>query len=426
MLPGPDLNEWLALLEVRHPKAIDLGLDRCRIVWERMGQPQPARELFMVAGTNGKGSTVATLCALLEALGYRYGSYTSPHILRFNERVRISGIPVSDPELVDAFEQVEAARGDVSLSYFEFSTLAAFRILSGADLDFVVLEVGLGGRLDAVNLLDAHCAVITPIGLDHQEYLGDDLESIGYEKAGIMRPGRPVVIGEPEPPASILQRAASLDAPLKRLGKDFNVEPSNGGMRFCMNGTKLMLPEPNLAGPHQLGNAATAIAALLQLIPGAISEQVALANGMKQVRLSGRLERVAEHPAVWIDVGHNPMAARAIATALRQIMASEQLQNLRCVLGLLADKDARAVAEELDSLMTSWYCAGLSGPRGQSGEELAQRLRHVNQPAGLRVFDTVNEALQAALQDSAKEDGVLVFGSFLTAEEAFKTMREGL
>ena len=286
--------------------------------------------------------------------------------------------------------------------------------------------MGLGGRLDAVNLVDADCAVITPIGLDHQEYLGDDLDSIGYEKAGIMRPGRPVVIGEPEPPASILQRAASLGAPLKRLGKDFNAEPCAGGMRFSMDGMELRLPAPTLAGPHQFGNAATAIAALLRLIPGAVAKREALANGMEQVRLSGRLERVAERPAVWIDVGHNPMAARAIATALRQIMTGEQLQDVRCVLGLLADKDAGAVAEELDSLITSWYCAGLSGPRGQSGEELAKRLRHVNQPAGLRVFDTVNEALQAALQDSAKEDGVLVFGSFLTAEEAFKTMREGL
>jgi dihydrofolate synthase/folylpolyglutamate synthase len=426
MLRGPDLNDWLALLEVRHPKAIDLGLERCRIVWERMGQPQPARELFMVAGTNGKGSTIATLCAFLEALGLRYGSYTSPHILRFNERVRISGIPVSDAELVEAFEQVEAARRDVSLSYFEFSTLAAFRILSGADLDFAVLEVGLGGRLDAVNLVDAHCAVITPIGLDHQDYLGDDLESIGYEKAGIIRPGRPVISGESDPPASILQQAASLDAPLKRLGKDFTVEAVADGMRFCVDGKELRLPAPVLAGSHQLGNAATAIAALLQLIPDAIAEREALARGMKQVRLSGRLERVAERPAVWIDVGHNPMAARAVARAVRQIMEREQLRECRCVLGLLADKNAGAVAAELDTLVSSWYCAGLTGPRGQEGDELAKKLQEGGRQAEVLAFDSVHEALTAALRESRKDDGVLVFGSFLTAEEAFKTVRGDL
>ncbi len=372
----------------------------------------------MVAGTNGKGSTVATLCALLDAYGNYYGSYTSPHLLRYNERVRIGGEAVSDETLLGSFARVEAARGDVSLSYFEFGTLAAFDILARAGLDFAVMEIGLGGRLDAVNLLDADCAVITPIGLDHQLYLGDDLESIGHEKAGIIRPGKPVFSGEADPPDSIFDAARSQQAPLQRLGVDFSIEPENGQARFIKGSLEMKVPLPVLVGPHQLGNMATALAAFLELVPHAAGEPGAIAQGLRSVSLAGRFQRINRRPPVWIDVGHNPMAAQAVAVALGEAMVTGGITDCRCVLAMLADKDATAVVEALKPLVDSWYCAGLGSDRGQSGKELAIRVRQAGQELDIRVFEAVERALDAAVSDSAQDEAVLVFGSFLTAAEA--------
>jgi dihydrofolate synthase/folylpolyglutamate synthase len=415
-----NLSDWLELLERRHPKAIDLGLERCGAVWRQMGSPRPSSRIFMVAGTNGKGSTVATICALLDALGHSYGSYTSPHLARYNERVRLQGEPVPDETLLQAFERVEAARGDVSLSYFEFGTLAAISILSRASLDYSVMEVGLGGRLDAVNLLDAECAVITPIGLDHQDYLGDDLLSIGREKAGIIRPGRPVVCGEANPPASIIETALAHTAPLKRLGVDFSIKRLNGLARFNTGGLEMEVPLPVLDGPHQLNNMATALAALLELIPAAAADPEALVRGLCSVSLSGRFERALQQPAVWVDVGHNPMAARAVAVTVGATMKAEGIAQCRCVLAMLADKDAPAVVEELRSAVTGWYCAGLEGDRGQTGPALARRVEQVDEALEIHVFKGVTQALDAAISDSRPGDGVLVFGSFLTATEALQ------
>jgi len=374
----------------------------------------------MVAGTNGKGSTVATICSLLDALGQSYGSYTSPHLRAYNERVRLQGEPVPDETLLQAFEQVEAARGDVSLSYFEFGTLAAIYILSSAGLDYSVMEVGLGGRLDAVNLLDADCAVITPIGLDHQEYLGDDLLSIGGEKAGIIRPGRPVICGEADPPASIVETALAHTAPLKRLGVEFNISRLNGLARFSAGGLEMEVPLPVLDGPHQLNNMATAIAALLELIPGAAAAPDLLVHGLRSVSLSGRFERIFQQPAVWVDVGHNPMAARALAVTVGEAMKAEGIARCRCVLAMLIDKDAPAVADELRPAVSTWYCAGLEGDRGQTGAALAGRVDQVDGELEIHVFKHVSQALDAAISDSGPDDGVLVFGSFLTATEALQ------
>lgn len=382
-----------------------------------MGAPQPAGRVFVVAGTNGKGSTVATICGLLDGLGYRYGSYTTPHIHEYNERVQVGGRAVSDEELIEAFEKVEAVRGETSLSYFEFGTLAAIRILADRDLDFAVMEVGLGGRLDAVNLVDGDCAVITPIGLDHQEYLGDDIDSIGREKAGIMRAGRPVVCGDPDPPRSILDRAAELQAPLRLLGRDFSIEQENGRSRFRLNGTSLELPLPVLRGAHQLGNAATGLAAVLQLLPEAAAREKELAKGLSSVELRGRFDKVMENPDVWIDVGHNPLGAQVIADALRERGAGDG-RRIRCVLAMLRDKDAESVAATLTGVVSEWYCASLEGDRGQSGRQLAGRVSGAVQDDVVRVYERVEDALQAALEDSQADDGVLVFGSFHTADEA--------
>jgi dihydrofolate synthase/folylpolyglutamate synthase len=415
------LDEWLALLERRHHTAIDLGLDRCREVWLRMGSPLPAAKIIVVAGTNGKGSTVAPICSVLGSLGYSYGCYTTPHIHEYNERVQVNGRNATDDELIESFRQVEKHRGDTSLSYFEFGTLAAFALMAGRGLDFAVMEIGLGGRLDAVNLLDADCAVITPIGLDHQEYLGDTLNAIGREKAGILRPGKPLICGEANPPESVLGKAAELGAPVKRLGADSSAVPAGGKMKFTIGAETLDLPPPALSGPHQFGNTATALAALLELVPEALQQPGLLAAGLAAVDLHGRLERVAEAPDIWIDVGHNALGARAIALAL-QGWTSDNGGRLHCVLAMLADKDAEAVAGELGRIVDHWYCAGLSGDRGQTGRVLAQRLLEVTPRDSLDVFNTVPEALNAARSAADPEDGILVFGSFLTADEATEAL----
>jgi dihydrofolate synthase/folylpolyglutamate synthase len=416
------LNEWLGLLESRHPKTIDLGLERSREVWERMGSPRPAGQIFTVAGTNGKGSTVAYLCGMLRALGYSCGSYTSPHLFRFNERVQLNGSDASDRQLVDAFERVEAARGDISLSYFEFGTLAAILLMHEAGLDFAVMEVGLGGRLDAVNILDANCAVITNIGLDHQEYLGDDRESIGWEKAGIIRRNTPLVCGETDPPVSVMAEASRLQAPVLCLGHEFNAVEDQQSIRFTRGETVFLLPGPQMTGRHQVNNLATALTALLELAPDAVNKFDQLVRGLASVSLAGRFQRVSGQPRVYVDVGHNALAAEAILDALSKIKGQNAKFNCHCVIGMLADKDAAAIAQILEPVVSRWYCAGLGGERGQTGEELATRVRAGAVNAKVISCVDVDTALDAALgalgRESPSLDCVLVFGSFLTAAQA--------
>ena len=414
-MPHPTtLSAWLALLESRHPRTIDLGLERVAAVWERMDRPQPAAKLFTIAGTNGKGSTVAYINAMLMALGYRCGSYTSPHILRYNERVQIQGEMVSDQDLIQAFARVEAARGDISLSYFEFGTLAAFVLLSQAELDFAVLEVGLGGRLDAVNILDTDCAVITPIGLDHQEYLGTDLQTIGFEKAGIIRAGRPVICGEPNPPQSLMEFARHTGADPRRLGREFRVAAHAAAYDWQQDSHTLPLPRPSMAGMHQVNNMATAVAAVAAVVPGALDSPEKLYQGLKSVTVTGRLHPSADCPRVWLDVGHNPHAAQAVAAALREL----RLRPVSCVLGMLRDKDAPAVAAALNPCVQKWYCAGIGGDRGRSGADLAREVMQASRPGRTRNFPDVASALHAALEDSAPDENILVFGSFVTVAEA--------
>jgi len=408
------LPAWLALLEKRHPVAIDLGLDRVGAVWRRMGRPAPASKFFTVAGTNGKGSTAAYIGAMLMALGYRCGIYTSPHLFRYNERVQIQGQEASDQDLIGAFELVETARGEISLSYFEFGTLAAFVLLSRANLDYAVLEVGLGGRLDAVNILEADCAVITPIGLDHQEYLGRGLESIGHEKAGIIRAGRPVICGEANPPQSVLRHARQCGAPLQRLGCEFHIWPQAGAYIWRQGSRSLQLPRPSMPGSHQVNNMATAVAAIAAVVPGSLDKVELLGRGLQALRIAGRLQQSDVCPRVWLDVGHNPHAARAVAATLRDL----QLYPVHCVLGMLRDKDARAVATALDADVRTWYCAGLDGDRGRSGRQLAREVGTVSGPERSRDFPDVASALRAALDGSGSDKNILVFGSFITVAQA--------
>ena len=413
-----NLEAWLALLEERHPVDIELGLGRCGAVYQKMGSPRPAKKVFTVAGTNGKGSTVAYLAAMSGALGQRFGTYTSPHIFHFNERISIMGEPVTDGRLIQAFEQVESARGDISLTYFEFTTLAGLLILQQSELDCAILEVGLGGRMDTVNLVDTDCAIITPIGLDHQEFLGPDLASIAAEKAGIIRSGTPVVCSERNPPEPILDISTNLQAPLYRRGVDFDLVPDAGTepglLRFAMAGRAAHVSGPSMGGRHQLDNFASALAATVLLNSDCLEKNCEISAAIRNCSVPGRLERVNHSPEILMDVGHNGLAAEAVASYLQD----RGRKNTICVLAMLADKSAEEVALALGHVCGRWLCAGSPGSRGQSGEVLAGRILKSLPAARIRAFSLVGDALEEALSTANKDQTILVFGSFTTVSDA--------
>jgi dihydrofolate synthase/folylpolyglutamate synthase len=361
---------------------------------------------------------VAFLDGLLRAGGLSSGCFTSPHILAFNERIRIGGDVARDEAIIDAFERVEAARQDVSLTYFEFTTLAALLILHEAGLDAAILEVGLGGRLDAVNLVDADCAVITTIGIDHEEYLGSGRESIGREKAGIMRPGRPVVLGEADPPASLLDEAGRIGATPIRAGRDFRVSHDAAGCQLAIGSRQLRLGNPPLGGRHQVSNLATAVVALAQLQPQMLEDTSALEEGIQGVRLAGRLQHWPGDARVVLDVGHNGQAAEAVAAYLAELPGARRV----CVLGMLGDKDVEGVVGALAPLVGAWFCAGLGGPRGQSAAALAHRVGEVVGGVHVQACKDVKRALAAALEEAGPDDVVLVLGSFLTVADAVRAL----
>ncbi|HZH43638.1 MAG TPA: bifunctional tetrahydrofolate synthase/dihydrofolate synthase [Lysobacter sp.] len=414
------LADWLAYIERQHAKPIDMGLERVRAVFERM-QPGPiANKVITVGGTNGKGSTVAFVEAIARAAGWRVGAYTSPHLLRYNERVRIDGAEADDAALVAAFEAVERARGDTPLTYFEFGTLAALWLFAGAGLDLAILEVGLGGRMDATNIVDADVAVITTVDLDHQDWLGPDRESIGFEKAGIARPWKPLVLGDDDPPASVLRHAYAIGASALRARCDFFFEPLDAqGWRWREVGFRIDLPMPQLRAPVQLRNAAVAIAALRALRQPLKRE--AIAAGVAAARVPGRLQAFERDGiAVYVDVGHNPQAAQALAAWLRAQPASGVTH---AVFAALADKDLAGVARALEGEVAHWHLAGLDAdtPRGLPADAFAARLQGCAAALGRRYPD-VRSALDAALAAARPGDRVLVFGSFFTAAAALQAL----
>ncbi len=413
------LDEWLAYQERVNVRSIELGLDRVRAVWQRMGAPAPARRVITVGGTNGKGSTVAMLEAMLSAAGQRVGCYTSPHLLHYRERVRIDGADADDNLLIASFERIEAARGDISLTYFEFGTLAALDLFARADLDVAVLEVGLGGRLDAVNIVDADVAIITTIDLDHMDWLGPDRDTIGVEKAGIARAGRPAIIGELDPPAGLIQALGRVGARMERAGADFTVERLAKGWRWRhLDGSTLALPAPALAAPVQYANAAAAIAALHALraidTPLAAIDLEAVASiGLRTARVAARLQSLGGDPVLVVDVGHNPQAARALADWLD----AQPGGRTHAVYGALSDKDVGGVIQALGSRIDHWHLAGLERdtPRGLSASVLAEQLKLALPQAHFDVHENVSAALAAARAAAQPGERVLAFGSFFVA-----------
>ncbi len=413
------LQDWLAYQETLHPQAIELGLARVAAVAGRLGLPDQGIVTLTVAGTNGKGSS-ATLAALIyRQAGYRTGLYTSPHLLRYNERVVIDGRAVSDADLCRAFASVEAARGDVLLTYFEFGTLAALWLFRAAGVQVQVLEVGLGGRLDAVNLVDADCALVTQIGLDHQDWLGADRESIGREKAGIYRARRPAICSDPSPPASLWRYAQSLQADWRSLGSDFSFDVGASGWTWRQRDTVLAdLPLPGLAGKAQLRNAAGVLAAIASLQARLPVPEHAIRSALPQLRLRGRFER---HGRWCFDVAHNGEAAQELADQLIQSFGNRRPW---LVLGMLSDKPVEAVAAAFASRVAGAVFVSLPGPRGLSAQAL--RARAANAGLAGDAVDDMTAALQAAeqaaLKDGDSERPILVCGSFLTVSAALHAL----
>ena len=416
------LAAWLERIERLHPRQIELGLERVRLVAERMALRIEAISII-VGGTNGKGSTCAMLESILLAAGYRVGCYTSPHLMHFNERARINGEAASDEQLIEQFEAVEAARGDSSLTWFEFTTLAILRLFERSSLDVLVLEVGMGGRLDAVNIVDADCSIVTCIDIDHAEFLGDTREAIGFEKAHIYRPGRPAICTDPVPPQSLIDHASSIGADLWRFGQDFNYSGdrqqwSYGGRSQRRNS----LAYPALRGANQLLNASGVLAALEALRARLPVSAQAIRQGLASVELPGRFQVLAGRPAVVLDVGHNPHAAAHLAANLDNMGF---FPYTFAVFGMLADKDIDATISHLRSRVDHWLCVDLSGPRGSSAADLAARLRKAGVIPGegvdadrtISCFASPREAFAAAQERAGENDRIVVFGSFLTVAD---------
>ncbi len=414
------LSDWLAWQETAHPVKIDLSLDRVREVLGRLALPLAGVPVITVAGTNGKGSTVAFAEHILRHAGYCTGAYTSPHLLRYNERVRIDGLPVDDDTLCAAFERIDAARGEVSLSYFEWATLAALTIFAGRNCQVLLLEVGLGGRLDAVNIVDADVAIISSVDLDHQQFLGETREAIGAEKVAVARAGRPLIVADRDPPASVLAYATDIDASVWRFGVDYKASTSGDGT-WCWQtaANALTLPVPDLPGAMQIRNAASAVLAvhlLTQRLPVPVSAFVA---GVAHARIGGRFERRG-HRLEWVlDVAHNPEAARNLAENLRAYPAAGRTV---AVLGVLGDKDAVGMVGPLAGLIDAWHLAALDGPRGSTAQQLAARLAEVL-PSAVRCHRTVAAACQAASAEADTDEWrrIVVFGSFQTVEQALRS-----
>ena len=419
-MPARSLAEWLEYIERIHPKSIQLGLERVAKVRDALGLSSAAA-LIIVAGTNGKGSTCAMLEAILLAAGYRIGLYTSPHLIRYNERVRLGGTPVDDTQLCAAFEAVEHARGDTSLTYFEFGTLAAWRIFASLPLDAVILEVGLGGRLDAVNAFDCDCAILTSVALDHMDYLGDTRESIGAEKAGIFRRGKPAIVADRSSPRTVLDHATAIGADLQLIGRDFGYRGERQQWMYWGRGARRSgLAPPALRGSVQLANASAVLAALDGLrerLPVGMQD---IRNGLARVELAARFQVLPGQPAVVLDVAHNPEAAAVLAASLADMGF---FPKTWAVFGMLRDKDIVGVCRAMKGRVSAWFTADLSVPRGAGSETLADAILRAQAGGDVLRFASPREAYYAARNRAGENDRIVVFGSFHTVAEVMMAIQ---
>ena len=428
------LEDWLRAIEAMHPQSIAMGLERSRVVADRLGLGTHLGldcPVITVGGTNGKGSTCAMLEAILLAAGYRVGLYIKPHFVRFNERARIDGAEADDATLIAQFEAVQAARTQsptIELTYYEFTTLAILRLFSTQRLDVVILEVGLGGRLDTVNLIDTDCAVVTSIAIDHVDYLGGTREAIGFEKAGIFRNGSPAICGDPEPPASLVDHATAIGADLWRVGRDFNYSGDRQQWNFVARGhRRSSLAYPALRGANQLLNASAALAALTALRERLPVAQQAVRTGLAGVELAGRFQVLPGRPTVIFDVAHNPHAAAALAHNLDGMGFHPYTF---AVFGAMADKDLAGIVAPLIDRVDRWFVTGLPLPRAASADALAavigtalqsRAASSANEEAvTIESFADPADAWAAARDRVGPDDRIVAFGSFHTVAGVMK------
>ncbi len=406
------LAMWLDYLANIHTSAIDLGLDRVQAVASKANLTKPAQTVITVAGTNGKGSTCALMEAILLDAGYSVGVYSSPHLIRYNERVRINGQDLSDEKHAQAFDFIEKQRGEISLSLFEFGTLAALRLFQTENVDVVLLEVGLGGRLDATNVVDHDVSVITSLAIDHVDWLGDDINVIGFEKAGIFRTGKPAICGQPKAPSTVAAHADEIDAELYQVGIQYNYALTENNTWCWTHGSYELeaLPVPSLPLP----NAATALMALATAHLD-ISD-VNIVNGLKNATLPGRMQLICRQPTVLLDVAHNPHSAQYLVDRIHEQYVGK---TIRIVVAMLHDKDIKSTLEILSPLASEWYPASLTGPRAASADELCQYL-----PQGQAKYHTPVDAFNAAMTQAQADDVIIVVGSFHTVGEVLEHWQE--
>ena len=407
-------QQWLAYIEALHPKSIAMGLDRVRTVAKNI-LLNPTFPIITVAGTNGKGSACAMLSQIYIEAGFTVGCYTSPHLIRYNERVRVNNLDISDTDLCTAFEAVEQARGNIALTYFEMGTLAAMWHFCQLKIDVVILEVGLGGRLDAVNIFEPACCIVTAIDLDHMEYLGNTREKIGFEKAGIFRPNVMAICGDANPPNSLVDYAKKINAPLSLINRDFSVKKMVNGWNYTEKNEDFLLPNLGLQGEFQLNNAACVICAvqyLNTLLPVQASQ---IPSALQKVKLAGRFYCISTHPTIIVDVAHNPHAALSLA---HNLQVAPCAGKTLAVFAMLADKDIDGVIQAVSSHIHQWFVADNHSIRGAKAQDLKQKLLKNDANIKVNLFADVVSALVSACDVATKNDRIIVFGSFYTVADA--------
>ena len=412
-----NLNDWLGYIESIHPSTIDLTLARIKAVVERLNL-HISFPIISVGGTNGKGSTCAILESIYKEAGYKVGCYTSPHFLHFNERIKVNAMPVSDEMICEAFSKIESVRKDISLTYFEYGTIAAMIIFADVDLDIAILEVGLGGRLDAVNVFDSDCAIVTTIDLDHMDYLGHTREAIGFEKAGIYRAQKIAICGDFAPPQSLIKHCQSIHAELKIIGKNFAYDAHYDSFDFFIDSSFVMnVPLPKLQGDFQLTNATNALMAVKSIENRLPLTETAIQHGIARARVPGRFQEVRINPSLILDVAHNPQAAQSLSRNLRAHAVSGKTI---AIFSILRDKDILGAIQALSLDIDGWYIAEIQNERAADIETISNAIQKVNPSAHIVPFKNIKEAYEFAFKEVTSNDRIIVFGSFFTVTDIMK------
>jgi dihydrofolate synthase/folylpolyglutamate synthase len=412
-----NLTDWLGYIESIHPSTIDLTLERTRIVIERLNL-DVSFPILTIGGTNGKGSTCSILESIYKEAGYKVACYTSPHFLHFNERIKIQAVAVSDDLICEAFSRIESAREGVTLTYFEYGTIAAMIIFSEAHVDVAILEVGLGGRLDAVNVFDADCAIVTTVDLDHMDYLGHTREAIGFEKAGIYRTEKIAICGDFDPPQSLIKHAEFIHADLKIIGKDFGYEAHHDSFDFLIDSSFVMnVPLPKLQGDFQLANATNALMAVKSMEDKLPLTEISIQKGITLTLLPGRFQEVKKMPSLIFDVAHNPQAARSLSHNLKTHAVPGKTI---AVFSILKDKDIFGVIKVLNLDIDDWFIAEIQNERAASIETISNTIQKINPSAHIEAFKNIQEAYQFASKEATRNDRIIVFGSFFTVADIMK------